>query len=675
MNEPVRWRAAPAAELDWEDGEVPRSTHFEDVYYSRASGLEETRHVFLQANGLPQRWREHDDRRFVIMETGFGTGLNFLSTWKLWREQGKPAVLHYISIEKFPLRAAQLQRALAPWTSLADLSSQLQGSYPPPLPGMHRLEFEGGRVILDLLFEDAIPALEQLGEDEKLQVNAWFLDGFAPSRNPQMWRNELYEHMSMLSAPAATFATFTAAGQVRRGLDEAGFKVEKCPGFGHKREMCKGVFCGPAPQRALRCTPWHIAPSQNVTRESSHRQAIVLGAGLAGCSVAHSLARRGWRVSVLERGELAGAASGNQQGVLYTRISHRHSQLSQFSLHSYGYALRKYRELMDDGLLLEGRDGAFCGALHLQDPAADHPLRETVRSLPELARFIDAQQASRVSGLEHCPAGLYFPEAGWLHPPAVCRALLAHRNIKLIEHCGELELLAGGPGWTARDARQETRGEGTIAVVACGTASSCINGLDWLPLQAIRGQVTHLPSPPALQNLQTVICHDGYIAPAHRDSHCLGASFSIDDHNARLRRADHAGNLAKLEKSLSLDLDQNPARVAELGGRVAWRCASPDYLPLAGPVPDYAAFAQDYAALRKNARRVLSNRGSFRVGLYLSTGHGSRGLTSSPLTAELIASQICGEAAPMETSLVRALAPARFIVRDLVRNKVQACPG
>lgn len=667
MSEATRWLAAPAAELVWEDGEAPRSREFDDRYYSAESGLEETRHVFLHANRLQQRWANDKRRRFVIVETGFGSGLNFLSSWQLWREgKAAPPELHFISIEKYPLRLAQLQRALRAWPSLRLLSELLQENYPPPLPGRHRLVFEQGRVILDLVFEDALPALEQLEADENLEVDAWFLDGFAPARNPQMWCDGLYQAMGRMSAAGTTFATFTAAGHVRRGLQQAGFKVEKKPGFGRKKDMSRGDFPGPARPRSPGPTPWHSA----TPADSGQRQALVLGAGLAGCSVANSLARRGWQVSLLDRATLAGGASGNLQGVLYTRMSHKPSDLSRFALHSYCFAIRQYRSLVREGLLQEGRDGAFCGSLHLQEPSPGHPLQDTVNSLPELARFLTAEQASCLSGLGHCGPGLFFQDSGWFSPAAVCRALLRQYPVNLLENCGTLRLHRDRDRWLALDPGGKTCAEAPVAIIACGTQSRNIADLAWLPLQPIRGQVTHLPSPQELCDLKTVICHDGYIAPSLDGTHCLGASFSIDDEQTALRPADHADNLHKLEQALDLELGYPTAQVDALEGRVGFRCASPDYLPLAGPVPDYHPFLQDYGGLRRNARSVISHRGSYRPGLYLSVGHGSRGLTSTPLTAELIASQVCAEPAPFEITLARALAPARFLVRDLARNRI-----
>ncbi|HBX73247.1 MAG TPA: hypothetical protein DEG86_09715 [Halieaceae bacterium] len=208
-------------------------------------------------------------------------------------------------------------------------------------------------------------------------------------------------------------------------------------------------------------------------------------------------------------------------------------------------------------------------------------------------------------------------------------------------------------------------------VVAAGTACSTLDGLDWLPLRAIRGQTTQLPALPELAPLRAALCHRGYIAPARGGEHCIGATFGPGDTDPDLRATDQAYNLAQLRAALpTLAKPLAALEDSALPGRTQWRCASPDYLPLVGPAPDRAMFLQRFAALRDNARRAIEAEGAYIEGLYLNTGHGSRGLTSTPLAAELLASQLCGESLPVEPEILRALAPARFLLRDLGRNRI-----
>ncbi|MCY4427730.1 MAG: bifunctional tRNA (5-methylaminomethyl-2-thiouridine)(34)-methyltransferase MnmD/FAD-dependent 5-carboxymethylaminomethyl-2-thiouridine(34) oxidoreductase MnmC [Halieaceae bacterium] len=677
MSTERRWQALPAAKLVW-SGNIPRSVDFDDIYFSRESGLEEARHVFLRGNHLPEAWlgRSH----FSICETGFGTGLNFLATWLAWLDDPRRCThLHYLAIEKFPLPAPDCGRAFGQWNCLSSLGEQLLAQYPHALPGRHRLLFEKGRLVLDLVYADAAEALQSLQEEPEQSIDCWFLDGFSPARNPEMWTSELFQSMAALSSPRASFATFSTAGQVRRGLRDAHFSISKAPGYGNKREMLSGRYDGSTETRSVAPTQtrrkgaqrWHLGPpSHRRIRQADRPVAAILGAGLAGAATAEALARRDWQVTVLERERVAAAASGNLQGVLYTRLSNRDSPLNSFTVHSYGYALRYYRRLAAAGSWQPGRDGEFCGVLQLlEHPEVDPELARVVAGLPNLVRSLGAAEAAAISGLKRCPGGLFYPEGGWLHPPAICRAMLQHPRITLLEDCGTVRVARAGTGWRLFDQQGTLLHQTPTLVIASGHEASQWAETRWLPLQKIRGQVTHLPSRGELRQLRTVICHSGFVAPARSRIHCIGASFDLGDEDPHLRTDSHQANLEKLQTALDLEyLDH--ADAVNLPGRVGFRCTSPDYLPIVGPAPDFNAVRQDFAFLRQNARQTSEQYGTMLPGLYLNTAHGARGLTSTPLAAELLAAQITGAAAPLDTALQQALSPTRFIIRGLKRRRL-----
>ncbi|MBA6411925.1 bifunctional tRNA (5-methylaminomethyl-2-thiouridine)(34)-methyltransferase MnmD/FAD-dependent 5-carboxymethylaminomethyl-2-thiouridine(34) oxidoreductase MnmC [Parahaliea sp. F7430] len=663
------WQAMPRAELDWDAQGIPNSRQFEDIYYDRSNGLAESHYVFLQGNQLPDRWQHQRDDSFVIGETGFGSGLNFLMTWQAWLEQAEaPPRLHFLSMECFPLRRDELARALANWPQLARLSEQLIAQYPEPIPGVHRMTFEGGNVILDLWWAEANEALTDMLARQQPLVDAWYLDGFAPSRNSALWQESLLKQLGQLSKPGATLATFTAASAVRRGLQAAGFEMHKGPGFGRKRERLLGQLAQPAEPAPLLGTPWDIPASSGAIPSS----AIVLGAGLAGTATAAALAKRGIHVTVLESAEVAGAASGNQQGILYTRLSRQHSPLADFSVLSFSHAAALYRALLASGELIAGRDGQLCGSFHLhRDNSELALLKELLTELPDLAEVLSADAASARLGVELASPGFWYPHSGWLSPPAICRHWLSQSKITLLEHCGQVTVSKHAGQWQARNHSGELLAEADCAVIACGHHSAAQSGLEWLPLQAIRGQTSSLPAGQPFEQLRAALCHDGYIAPARDGQHCIGATFNLNDSSQDLSIKDHQHNLQQLSQALpqwSAALEAlNPAT---LEGRVGFRCASPDYLPLVGPVPKLDDFVAQFAALRRNAKRDIPACGIFEQGLYLNTGHGSRGLSSTPLAAELLASQICHEPLPMTRELARALAPARFLIRDLGRKRL-----
>jgi tRNA 5-methylaminomethyl-2-thiouridine biosynthesis bifunctional protein len=252
----------------------------------------------------------------------------------------------------------------------------------------------------------------------------------------------------------------------------------------------------------------------------------------------------------------------------------------------------------------------------------------------------------------------------------VCRALLHHDGIQLIEHCGSVSLQADGEQWDVR-ARSGSLARAQCVILATGTDTPALAPCNWLPLQRIRGQVTQLPGQPAFADLRAALCHEGYIAPARNGLHTIGATFDLNCDDPAPRATDNRANLDALAAALpSWRTALEAINPDTLQARVGFRCASPDYLPLVGPVPDRTAFIEDFAFLRTNAKHPLTQCGRYLPGLYLSTGHGSRGLTSTPIAAELLASMICGEPPPLSRSLCRALSPARFIVRDLLRNRL-----
>jgi tRNA 5-methylaminomethyl-2-thiouridine biosynthesis bifunctional protein len=679
------WRTRAYADINWSQEQTPISSQFGDVYFSRDDGLAESRYVFLEGNRLPERWQQHNSNVFTVAETGFGTGLNFLLTWQAWDRLGRERPrLHFISVEKHPLTPDDLIRALSRWGDLTPYAEALLAQYPLPIPGNHRLLFASGQVVLDLWFEDAIDWAEDFAPRGNTWVDAWYLDGFAPARNADLWSPRLLQAMGRLSHTATTLATFTAAGQVRRDLESAGFSMHKATGFGRKRECLRGTFAGsqeraesgdaaktalhktaPPLQSAADITPWDLARTQQETPKT----VLVLGAGLAGCTAAYALATRGIPVQLLDQGQVASAASGNQQGVLYTRFSHKHSPLTDFALQSYAFAHRWYHTLFASGQLKELEDGALCGCFQ-QMPATENlaKLADALQSIPGLARLTSAEEASAVLGVRPAHAGLWLPDSGWINPAALCRALIAHPLICLQENCGELALAYRDSQWTASNASHTFTAP--CAIVATGCDATQLAPLHWLPTRAIRGQTTLLPASTATRTLRAVLCHEGYIAPTRSESHCIGATFSTTDRDREVRTDDHRQNLDSLGEAVpqwKRALDS--LHIEDLGGRTGFRCASPDYLPLTGPVPDLDPFLQTFAALRDNARQQIPEFGHYMPGLYLSTGHGSRGLTSTPLCAELLASAICAEASPLSRELSRALAPARFLIRDLARGR------
>ncbi len=652
------------AQLDWDDQGRPHSRVFDDVYFSDQSGLEETRYVFLEQNRLQERFAAlADGGRLVIGETGFGTGLNFLCAWQLFEQHAvKGARLHFVSVEKYPLSHADLQRALALWPELKPLAEQLLAQYIAIHQGFQRLVLDNGRVTLTLLIGDALEQLPQLDA----QIDAWFLDGFAPAKNPDMWTAELFAELARLAAPGSTISTFTSTGWVRRLINAAGFKMKRTPGIGHKWEILRGEFLGwPAetPEPAV-SKPWFARPAPL----AGPRHAMVIGGGLAGCATAASLAARGWQVSLLERhGALAQEASGNPQGVLYLKLSAHGTALSQLILSGFGHTRRLLEHLQ------RGVDWDGCGVLQLAFNAkeAERQAQLAEAFAPGLLHLLEREPAQLQAGIALEHGGLFYPEGGWVHPPALCQWQATHPRITLLQHHEALELQRVDGQWQAH-CRDGLLVSASVVVLAGAAEVKRFPFSADLPLKRIRGQITKLAQTAQSQALATVVCAEGYVAPARLGEHTLGASFDFKSDDLTPTAAEHAGNLDML-REISPDLAQrlgaDHMAPEQLEGRAAFRCTSPDYLPIVGPLAERGAFDEAYAALRKDARQAPDVACPWLDGLYVNSGHGSRGLITAPLCAELLAAWLENEPLPLPRSVVEACHPLRFAVRTLIRGK------
>lgn len=654
----------PHAQLDWDDQGRPYSRVFDDVYFSDKSGLDETRYVFIEQNRLAERFAAlPEGGRLVIGETGFGTGLNFLCAWQVFEQHAAAgARLHFVSVEKYPLSPADLQRALALWPELKVFADQLLEQYVAIHQGFQRLTLDHGRVTLTLLIGDALEQLPQLDA----RIDAWFLDGFAPAKNPDMWTAELFAELARLAAPGASISTFTSTGWVRRLLNAAGFKMKRTPGIGHKWEILRGEFLGwpretPAPALDK---PWFARPAP-LTGE---RQALVIGAGLAGCASAASLAARGWQVTLLERHDaIAREASGNPQGVLYLKLSAHGTALSQMIVSGFGYTRRLLEHLQ------RGRDWDDCGVLQLAFNAkeAERQAQLAAAFPADLLHLLDQPEAQAVAGIGLAHGGLFYPEGGWVHPPALCQWQAAHPQIQLLTHHDALELRKVEGRWQAWDG-ERLLADAPVVVLAGAAEIQRFSESAELPLKRIRGQITRLAQTPQSQALSTVVCAEGYVAPARLGEHTLGASFDFKSDDLTPTTAEHLGNLAMLEEishDLVERLQADKLAPESLQGRAAFRCTSPDYLPIVGPLADTQAFTQAYAALGKDARQVPEVECPWLDGLYINSGHGSRGLITAPLSAELLAAWLDNEPLPLPRSVAEACHPNRFALRRLIRGK------
>lgn len=654
------------ARLDWNEAGTPVSSDFGDVYFSNDNGLSETRYVFLQQNQLPARFSHHDGDTFVIGETGFGTGLNFLATMKAFLEQtsqsGNALRLHFISFEKYPLTRDDLRKALDAWPELAHFSQDLVKQWPLPVSGCHRLHFASGRICLDLWFGDIKDMLPQVPHQADGLVDAWYLDGFSPAKNPEMWTQDLFDGLARLARPNATLSTFTCAGFVRRGLIAAGFAIKKVKGHGCKREMLAGERAEKQPQQTI--APCYARPAG---REGD---VLMIGGGIASAMTALSLVERGRKVTLLcQDDEPAGGASGNRQGALYPLLNGEHDALSRFYSLAFGFARSRLLALA------ERHPVAFslCGVTQLgyDDKSAAKLAKMSQGPFPpELMHPLSATESEAACGLPSGHTGVSYPLGGWLCPADLTRAAIEEAQasgLLLVEYGARVVSIGEqSDGWQvmSHDGRHW---QAPNLVVAAGHQLPALLPFAELPLYPVRGQVSHIPTSPALGQLKTVLCYDGYLTPAHNAHHCIGASYGRNQTSLEFRADEQAQNRTRLQACLPGQPWPDEVDISGNEARVGVRCASRDHLPVVGPVARLQGLADHYAGLHGDRQDAAPL--PLYPGLYVLGALGSRGLCSAPLCGELLASEICGDPLPLAADLLEALHPARYWVRKLLKGK------
>ncbi|HUO44460.1 MAG TPA: bifunctional tRNA (5-methylaminomethyl-2-thiouridine)(34)-methyltransferase MnmD/FAD-dependent 5-carboxymethylaminomethyl-2-thiouridine(34) oxidoreductase MnmC [Burkholderiales bacterium] len=636
------------APLAFDASGTPFSPIYHDIYHSADSGPGQARHIFLAGNDLPSRWAQAHS--FTIVESGFGSGLNFLATWQAWRaDPQRCGRLYFVSIEKHPFQRDALAALHARYPEFAPLAAQLQSAWPLLVPGLQRRQFDDGRVILTLAFGDITAVANSL----RVGADAFYLDGFSPERNSRMWSPQTMKALARLAKRDTTFATYTTARAVREALADAGFAVEKRAGYGRKREMLAGHY---APRGSRRQAP---APAP----QWPERRAIVIGAGLAGAAATERLAARGWHVEIIERRSCPAAeASGMPAGIFHPHLSPDDCLLSRFTRAGFLHALDRWQALQAAGRAFTWRR---CGALQLAGGGEEMKMAETLRALgypPDYAQYLPREKAGQLAGHRLSSGGWWFPAGGWLRPAELIAAqLAAMENLTVHFNSAAHALVRDVAGWRVL-ARDGSVIAAAPVVVLAGAHDAARLTVVGAPLQRIRGQITLLQAP-ALSQLSTVLCGGGYLLPTGNGTAIAGASYDPGVEDPLPQPAQHALNLERVARLLP-DAVLPPSAV--YGGDVGFRCAAPDHMPLIGALPDIdAAHAQ--AGELGGAQPAELPR---LTGLYGAFGYASRGLTWAALGGELLASIIEGEALPVETTLADAVDPGRFVLKQLRRGKL-----
>ena len=588
--------------IDWTEDGAPHSRLFDDVYFSKVDGLAESRAVFLDGCGLPGAWAGR--RSFTIGELGFGTGLNILALLGLWRRtRERGARLNIFSIEAHPLTAHEAARALAAWPELGDLAALLIERWPRRARGFHRIDLPELGATLDLAVLDAAEALSEWTG----RADAWFLDGFAPAKNPGMWSEAVLAGVAARSAPGARLATFTVAGAVRRGLAGQGFAVEKRPGFGRKKERLEARLVGASPAQATKPT------------------VAIVGAGIAGAALARAFAALGVRPVVIDAGAPGGGASGNPAAMVMPRLDAGSGPIGALYAQAFARAADLYAGLADAVIAR----GVVQVQAEPKDPSRFDRIAASDLFEAGRVRRLDREAVSEALGEPGRPAGLEFTDGLVVEPAVVLEAWLAGAEVR---QASVAALLREGSGWRLLNHDGASIARADIVCLAGGAhVGALIGALAPAPLQPVRGQV----SLAAADAPTAAVIWGGYVIPT-RDGLLFGATHDRDDRKSDVRDEDHARNLDMLAEgrpTLAETLRGQP-----LTGRAGTRAVTPDFLPLAG-----AADGAD--------------------GLFLLTGLGSRGFCAAPLLAEHVAALAAGAISPLPKSWQEIVDPHRFGLR------------
>lgn len=673
----IKFNSVKPADIEWREG-LPFSKEFNDVYFSEYGAVEESSHVFISGNQLLEDWSSNQQSTFTVAELGFGSGLNFLNTAKHWQQHklthNTDSTLHYLSIEKRPFSLDDLKRTLALWPEFSEISSKLILNYPSTTYGRHQIEISSEKLTLTLLFMPVEDALDDLIAESNsrlpsLQIDHWFLDGFAPSKNEAMWATSVTRKIAALSKPKTRLATYSVAGIVKKPIKDAGFKITKQKGFAKKREMLTAVYDPEiSPVESPRFInfkydkPWFNLDNQIAKLSSKRSSVAIIGGGIAGCSLAYALSKRNVMCDLYEKEEvLANAASGAAAGIFHPQLTSDLNLSSQFNWQAYLTLIRFLAELSHQQLerifIQRGLDR------FLKDNRTTNELIELSNKF-HLQRWINKSEQFPKS--QRC---IQYLDAGAINIAELCNlyiSLIPTDLVSIFKNESVRKLKRTADGWNLESNNREKNYQ---HVVYCGGAQNGTFKLfNNIETNTTRGQTCFLNKPELSRHVKRAICEQVYLVA--KDSECLHIGTTFDkfqDDNLNeqsqkeiLDRTTAFLKEVKLAEINTPDIEQSP-----LIGTVGYRLHSMDRLPLVGPAFDDKKLSLEFENFgqKKIARNSVSHYN--KKGLWLNTAYGSHGLLYSLLASKHLASLINNEFSPLQKTLADAINPTRFLVKDL----------
>ncbi|MEM7304523.1 MAG: bifunctional tRNA (5-methylaminomethyl-2-thiouridine)(34)-methyltransferase MnmD/FAD-dependent 5-carboxymethylaminomethyl-2-thiouridine(34) oxidoreductase MnmC, partial [Pseudomonadota bacterium] len=600
---------------------------------------------------------------FIIAETGFGFGLNFLNCAHKWLKNAtKEQRLHYFSFEKHPVQHCHLTQCYETLSLESNISSLLLSQLPMPVRGFHRIHFYEQNIHLTLVYGDALNFLKQAS----FQADCWFLDGFSPSKNQELWSFETAKEIFRLTKNNGTFSTYSSASQVRNNFNLAGFTVSKRRGFEAKREMLTGK-CENKKQQ----TEFHFKEKAwfNLTQnQCGDKKITIIGAGMAGVFTAAALAKRNWDVTIIDRQPRpAMEGSGNANAILMPRLSIDHDAQSQLTLAGYLYSVNFLNNLKRQAPELSWEQ---CGAIQIpRDDKQRQRMLEIIsqEEIPE--ELLYSVDIERIKSLTNCTVsdqGWHIPLAGWTVPGQVCSYLLDRykERIHFIANTHVNSISEANNIWSVYDKHNHLINTSSTLLIANAHSANQFQQTNWCETYPKRGQLTYLPESSSNIHPQKIICADAYLTPKVDTQYVLGATFITADTSKELRDNEHLDNLRKVKKIIPSFEYQY---LEQIDGRVAIRSVSQDRLPIVGPVANVDDFQRQYSDVTSGATHIKYSDPKYYKGLYLSTAFGSRGLAWIPLCAETMACMINNEPLPISKYLISHIHPSRILIKKLMK--------
>ena len=656
--------------LIWRDGQ-PYSEMFDDIYYSSnegeaasyeyIAGEQEFKHVFFKNNGLPERWKTSEN--FTIAELGFGSGLNFLLTVREWlkhlaetnfSEIRKNKCLYYIAIEKYPLSPEAITQVISRYSVLKSYCDELLTHYPPAVEGSHSRHLFNNRVTIHFKFMDVSRALK----NERFNVDAWYLDGFSPAKNSAMWSEQLFKQLAKNSRASATCSTYTAAGYVKRNMQNAGFSVKKVKGYGKKREMLTAIYTventqeyeGKCKGYKFSDNPWFQTESNATIFSEKH--AVIIGAGVAGLSMAHALIKRGWVITIIDKhGEVAKETSSNPAAIVYPRLSVDNDVDNEFFISAFCLSVSLMETLQS-----KHAEKFWFGSGLLQE-VGEKKADALIAKYQFNKDFIELSKVKKSNCLNHKAAGVVLPNI-------LCEVLK--------QECGDSLSIVGekvhkiefdNDQWHCYSDKDLILSS-EVLIVANGAAIKDIDLPVDLPVDIVRGQVVTLTENEKSKKIISTLASKVTLSPAINGKHYLGASYSRNNESSNID-SDETKELIEL---LNGTYHYEFSELDCIDEWVGFRAIPADRVPIVGAVPDSSYFEKEYGDICHGKTNKTYPLAKNMKGLYLSLGHGSRGFTSAFLSSEIICAQIVDEPMPVGRRVLNYLTPSRFIINDLKRR-------